>query len=147
MAACLPNRNILIRTTLLQLDQGPLDELHISLSFIHTTDSSYLKETLVRGTSVTKNQGTSLWAVTRISETQMTFPKAMHCVLQKMLTSSLLPIQSLAVCQTKPSGSHDSPQPRKSLEMVRLSISFVCHKVGVFCVGTENNYPKPLFPR
>lgn len=55
--------------------------------------------------------------------------------------------QSRAACQTKASGIRDSTQPRKSLGMVQLSIRFVCHKVGRFCAGVENNEPRHLLPR
>lgn len=75
----------------------------------------------------------------------------MHGALQRLSSSSCPHLasktQSLAECRTKAAGTHDSPWPGTSLETVLLSISFVGHKVGVFCVGMENNDPKPLLPQ
>lgn len=49
--------------------------------------------------------------------------------------------------RTKAAGTHETVLLAISLETVLLSISFMGHRMGIFCVGMECTDPKPLLPQ
>lgn len=92
--SCWPNRGIVASSPL----PSSLTRVSCLMSYTatcHLVTPQQSPAGSPEGVSVTKDQDTSPWAVAGISDRQTTFPKPMHCVLQKMPSSSLLTTRGL----------------------------------------------------